>query len=42
MGEIGRRMVEREERMAMDVFVGLLMYHCFMWLAEFGGRVIVA
>ena len=42
MGERGRRIVEREVRTAVGELVYLLVCHCFMWFAEFGGSVIVA
>lgn len=42
MGERGSRVVDREARIAVMEVVCLLMCHCFMWLAEFGGSVIVA
>lgn len=42
IGEIGSRVAERAAKMAVGVVEGLLVRHCFMWLAELGGRVIVA
>lgn len=42
MGEMGSRMVDRVTRMATSGLIGLLMCHCFMWLAVWGGSVIVA
>ena len=41
IGESGRSSSDEEVRGAMIVFVGLLVCHCFMWVVEFGGRVIV-
>lgn len=41
IGESGRSRVDVAVRGAMLVFVGVLMCHCFMWVEEFGGRVIV-
>lgn len=34
-------MIDRDVRVAIEVCVGLLMCHCFMWFVEFGGSVIV-
>ena len=42
IGERGKRVVESEVRIAVIGLVCLLICHCFMWLAEFGGSVIVA
>lgn len=33
--------MDRDVRIAREVFVGLVKYQCFMWLMGFGGRVIV-
>lgn len=41
IGDRGRRETDREARVAVRVLVDLLMCHCFIWLVEFGGRVIV-
>lgn len=41
IGERGKSKRDREVSIAIGVFVGLLMCHCFMWLVEFGGSVIV-
>ena len=41
MGERGRRRIDREVSVAIDVLVGLLLYHCFMEFVVFGGSVIV-
>lgn len=41
IGDNGNSRIDREARMAIMVFVGLLMCHCFMWFVEFGGSVIV-
>lgn len=41
MGERGRSVVDKEVRMATWGFVGLWVYHCFMWFVGLGGRVIV-
>lgn len=40
-GDKGRSRVDREVKMAIWVFAGLLMCHCLIRLVEFGGRVIV-
>lgn len=42
IGAIGRRVMDREVRMATRVLVGLLTCHCFMWLMVCGGSVMVA
>lgn len=41
IGERGRSSRDREVSIAIRALVGLLMCHCFMWLVEFGGSVIV-
>lgn len=41
MGERGSRRIDSEARIAVGVLGVLLVYHCFMWLEELGGRVIV-
>lgn len=38
---MGRSRADRDVRMAVGVFVGLLICHCFIWFVEFGGSVIV-
>lgn len=42
MGERGSRKIDSEARIAVNVLGPLIVYHCFMWFEEFGGRVIVA
>ena len=40
-GSSGRINVDREVRVAVIVFVGLVKCQCFMWFMELGGSVIV-
>lgn len=40
-GDSGRSRIDMEVRMAVGVFVDLLVCHCFIKLVEFGGSVIV-
>ena len=41
MGDRGSKRIDSEARTAVGVLGALLVYHCFMWLEELGGRVIV-
>lgn len=41
VGARGRRRIDKEIRVEIGVFVGFLLYHCFMKFVVFGGSVIV-
>lgn len=42
MGESGNSMMDMVVKVVIVMLVDLLVCHCFMWLVELGGRVIVA